>query len=146
MFSTLTGLRGDFFDDLNLLQQQLDDAFGRSPRPAELRSPGGGWPPVNVGVTPERADVYLFAPGLDPAELDISLQQNLLSVTGQRRTVVGDAVRCHLGERFAGEFRRSLTLPDDVDPDRVEASYRDGVLHISVRRREAVKPRRISVG
>jgi HSP20 family protein len=146
MCGTLTGLRGNFFDDLNLLQQQLDDAFGRWPRPAELRSPGGGWPPVNVGVTPEHADVYLFAPGLDPSELDISLQQNLLSVAGQRRNAVGEEMRCHRGERFTGEFRRSLTLPDDVDPDQVEATYRDGVLHISVGRRQASKPRRISVG
>jgi HSP20 family protein len=48
-------------------------------------------------------------------------------------------------ERFAGRFRRAISLPDDVDPGKVEASYRDGVLRVSVGRRESALPRRISV-
>ena len=48
-------------------------------------------------------------------------------------------------ERFEGEFRRVVTLPDDVDPERVEAKYRDGVLQITVQRRESARPRQITV-
>jgi len=48
-------------------------------------------------------------------------------------------------ERFSGGFRRVITLPEDVDPDKVRASYRDGVLHVMIDRREEVKPRRIEV-
>jgi HSP20 family protein len=58
---------------------------------------------------------------------------------------VDEAANYYRQERFDGEFRRVITLPDDVDPDRVEAKYRDGVLQITVQRREAVRPRQITV-
>ncbi len=146
MFGTFTGLSGGLFDDLSRLQRELDDAFGGWPYAAELRAPrSGSWPPINIGATPERVDVYLFAPGLDPNELDISIQQNLLTIAGQRRLERGDETRWYRTERFSGEFRRALTLPEDVDPERVDASYRDGVLHVVVQRRESVQPRRITV-
>jgi HSP20 family protein len=146
MFGTFTGPRGYLFEDLSRLQRELDEAFGRWPLTAELRSPTlGSWPPINIGATPERVDVYLFAQGLDPSELDISIQQNLLTVAGQRRTERAGDAGVFRAERFSGEFRRALTLPEDVDPDRVDASYRDGVLHVSVQRRESAQPRRISV-
>ena len=51
----------------------------------------------------------------------------------------------YLRERFEGDFRRVVTLPEDVDPDQVMASYRDGVLHLAIKRRAAVRPRQISV-
>ena len=51
----------------------------------------------------------------------------------------------HMDERFAGRFRRVLSLPDDIDPESVAASYTDGVLHVSIKRREAAQPRRIAV-
>ena len=146
MFGTLAGFPGTFFDDLTRLQRELDESLGGWPYAAELRSAGrGGWPPMNVGATPERVDVYLFAPGLDPSRLDISMQQNLLTLAGERHVERAEDVRRYRSERFSGEFRRTVTLPDDVDPERVEASYRDGVLHVSVARREAAQPKRITV-
>lgn len=146
MFGTFAGFPGTLFDELTRLQRELDEGFGGWPYAAELRSPGrGAWPPLNIGSTPERVDVYLFAPGLDPSRLDISLQQNVLSIAGERRVERAGDVRRYRSERFSGEFRRSVTLPDDVDPDRVDAAYSDGVLHVSVERREAAKPRRITV-
>jgi HSP20 family protein len=48
-------------------------------------------------------------------------------------------------ERFDGDFRRVVALPEDVDPERVEAKYRNGVLHITVRRHESARPRQITV-
>jgi HSP20 family protein len=51
----------------------------------------------------------------------------------------------HINERFAGRFRRVVSLTEDADPESVSAQYRDGVLHISVRRRESAQPRRITV-
>ena len=51
----------------------------------------------------------------------------------------------HLNERFAGSFRRVVSLPEDADRDGITADYRDGVLHVSVKRREAAQPRRITV-
>ena len=100
---------------------------------------------ITIGATPEQVDVYLFAAGLDPKTLDISLQQNLLTVSGERKAPVMEGANYYRKERFDGPFRRLVTLPEDVDPDRVEASYRDGVLEIHIKRREATRPRQIEV-
>ena len=146
MFGTYTGLQGNLLDQLNRLQRELDESFGLWPQAAELRAPGwGSWPPINIGATPERVDVYLFAPGLDPNELDINIQRNLLTIAGQRRIDRAEDQRWYRTERHSGEFRRAVTLPEDADPDRVEASYRDGVLHVQVQRHVASQPRRINV-
>lgn len=132
------------FDEFRRLQEQIDSLFDSWPGAVGIRSVAPGtFPPVNVGATPDRLEVYVFAAGLDPKKIDISMQQNLLAVSGERAAPQDEAAAYYRQERFAGEFRRVLTLPEDVDPDRVEARYRDGVLHITVSRKEAAKPRTI---
>jgi HSP20 family protein len=132
------------FDEFRRLQEQIDSLFDSWPGAIGIRSVAPGtFPPVNVGATPDRLEVYVFAAGLDPKKIDISMQQNLLAVSGERAAPDDEAAAYYRQERFAGEFRRVLTLPEDVDPDRVEARYRDGVLHITVSRKEAAKPRTI---
>jgi HSP20 family protein len=105
----------------------------------------GTYPPINIGSTPEQVDVYLFAAGVDPKSLTISIQQNLLTVDGERRLITEEGADYFRKERFDGAFHRVVTLPEDVDPEQVEAGYRDGVLRITVKRREASKPRQIEV-
>jgi HSP20 family protein len=134
------------FDEFRRLENQMDQLFGSSPWPAGLRAvQRGTFPPLNVGATPERVDVYLFAANLDPKSLDLSIQQNLLAVSGSRKVEVNENADYYRRERFDGEFRRVITLPDDVDPERVEAKYRDGVLQITIQRRESARPRQITV-
>jgi HSP20 family protein len=147
MFDSLFGsLDTSLFGELRRLDSEMDQLFGRRSLPAGIRAMRRGtFPPINVGITPERVDVYLFAAGLDAKSLDISIQQNLLAVSGERKVPVDEAADYYRQERFDGEFRRVITLPDDVDPDRVEAKYHDGVLQITVQRREAVRPRQITV-
>jgi HSP20 family protein len=147
MFGSLLGsFDPSLFDEFRRLESEVDQLFGRGSLPAGIRAMRRGtFPPINVGATPERVDVYLFAAGLDPKSLDISIQQNLLAVSGERKVPVDEAADYYRQERYDGEFRRVVTLPDDVDPDRVEAKYRDGVLQITVQRREAVRPRQITV-
>ena len=147
MFGSLFGsFDTSLFDEVRRLESELDQLFGRGSLPAGIRAMRRGtFPPINVGATPERVDVYLFAAGLDPKSLDISIQQNLLAVSGERKVPVDEAADYYRQERYDGEFRRVITLPDDVDPNRVEAKYRDGVLQITVQRREAVRPRQITV-
>ena len=135
-----------FFDELRRIEEQMNEAFGRWPWRSGIRSVARGtYPPINVGATAERVDVYLFAAGLDPKALDISIQQNLLTLSGERRAPVEKEVNYYRKERFDGPFRRVITLPEDVDPERVTAQYRDGVLHIQVPRREVARPRQITV-
>lgn len=147
MFGSLFGsVDTSLFDEVRRLESEMEQLFGRGSLPAGIRAMRRGtFPPINVGATPERVDVYLFAAGLDPKSLDIAIQQNLLAVSGERKVAVDEAADYYRQERFDGEFRRVITLPDDVDPDRVEAKYRDGVLQITVQRREAVRPRQIAV-
>jgi HSP20 family protein len=148
MFETMFTSSGpdSLFDEFRRLENQLDQLFGYSPWPAGIRSvQRGTFPPLNVGATPERVDVYLFAANLDPKSLDLSIQQNLLVVSGTRNVETNEKADYYRRERFDGEFRRVITLPDDVDSERVEAKYRDGVLHITIQRRESARPRQITV-
>ena len=147
MFGSLWGsFDTSLFDEFRRLEGEMDQLFGRGSLPAGIRATRRGtFPPINVGATPERVDVYLFAAGLDPKSLDISIQQNLLAVSGDRKVPVDESADYYRQERFDGEFRRVITLPVDVDPDRVDAKYRDGVLQITVQRREAARPRQITV-
>lgn len=137
------------FEDLMRIERDLD-RFVQNGNvvPAGIRSTRPGtFPPLNVGVTPDRVDVYLFAAGVDPNAVELSLQQNVLSVAGRRQseTDAGEQAAYYRRERFAGEFRRVVTLPEDVDPERVEARYRDGVLQVTIQRRETKRPRQITV-
>lgn len=146
MFGSLTNFEGSLFDDLKRMQREMDDLFGQSGWPAGIRSVARGtYPPINVGSTNESVEVYLFAAGLDPSTLDISIQQNLLTVAGERKAEVAENAEPYRRERYSGGFRRVISLPEDVDPDKVDARYVDGVLRIAIRRREASRPRQIEV-
>ena len=145
----------DLAAELDRLQRGMQQAFDISP---SIRGFGrGGFPALNVGVTPQSVELFAFAPGLDAESFDVNLERGLLSVSGRRSTALSDDAaktgdaderaerKVHINERFSGSFSRAISLPDDVDPDGVSADYKDGVLHISVKRKEAAKPRRISV-
>jgi HSP20 family protein len=143
----LSGFQTNLFDEFRRLESELDQLVGRGGAwPAGIRAVRRGtFPPINVGSTADRVDVYVFAAGLDPKALDISIQQNLLVISGQRAVPVAQEGNYYRRERYDGEFRRVITLPEDVDPERVDAKYRDGVLQITVRRRESAQPRQIAV-
>jgi HSP20 family protein len=147
MYGNLFGsIDGGALNELRRLESDIDQMFERwAPATGIRASRRGAFPSVNVGFTPERVDVYVFAPALDPKNLDLTIQQNLLVVSGARPAPAQPEADYYRKERFDGEFRRVITLPEDVDPDRVGASYRDGVLQITVQRREASRPRQIQV-
>jgi len=143
----LSGFETQLFDEFRRLESELDQLVGRGGAwPTGIRAVRRGtFPPINVGSTADRVDVYVFASGIDPKALDISIQQNLLLISGRRAVSVPQDGNYYRRERYDGEFRRVITLPEDVDPERVDAKYRDGVLQITVRRRESAQPRQIAV-
>lgn len=146
MFGNLGSFEGGLFDEFRRVRGEMDQLFGAARWPSSIRAVGRGtYPPVNVGSTSEQVDVYLFAAGLDAKSLDISIQQNLLTVAGERKRDTPEAVNYYRRERFDGAFRRVVTLPDDVDPENVTATYRDGLVHIVIRRRESARARQIEV-
>jgi len=137
----------DLFAELNRMQSLLDQVF---PTPgSSIRSmAGAGFPVLNVGTTPGTVEIQALAPGLDPAKLEITVDRGLLVIAGERASDLpkqGERASVYANERFSGRFRRVVSLPEDADAARVDASYRDGVLRITVARRESSLPRRIEV-
>jgi HSP20 family protein len=135
----------DLFAEFDRLQRDLHGLVDDSP---SIRGLGrGGYPALNVGSTPSSVEVFAFAPGLNPAAIEVNLDRGVLTLSGERPgTGAADArTTQHLDERFAGKFTRVVSLPEDIDPNAVTASYRDGVLRVSVQRRAATQARRIEV-
>ena len=149
LYPSLQRFPGDPFADFDELQRQMERLF--SPRgSSSIRAvQRGTFPAVNIGVTPDAVEIYAFAPGIDPKAFDVSVDKGLLTIAGQRKGSLRDdrkeKLNVYSRERAEGEFRRVVSLPDDADPDRVNATYRNGILHISIQKREASRPRRIEV-
>ena len=147
MVATMLRTPASWLADLDRLQRELDRRVAGFGLPVSIRAASkSGFPAVNVGSTPQAVEVYAFAPGLDPARLEVTVDHNLLTIAGTRELPAPAREQTsYTEERFAGAFRRVISLPDDIDPSRIEARYRDGVLRVSIARRESVQPRRITV-
>jgi HSP20 family protein len=146
----------DLFSEFDRLQRQMASLFGGFP--SSIRAGRlGAFPQVNIGTTDDSIEIVVFAPGINAAELDLSIDKGLLTIAGERKParpdVSGDArsdqtrddTRTYAQERFTGTFRRVIELPQNADPDKVQARYANGCLSISVGKREASKPRAITV-
>jgi HSP20 family protein len=145
MWNTWLGESTSLFDEFNWLSREMDRLFEPMGVPA-LRTAGGGFPTVNVATEEEKVHVLVFAPGIDPASLNVSMLGNVLTVEGRRdMPEVPEGSQAWVRERPFGRFVRTLRLPDDVDPQGVEAQSRDGLVWIQVKRQEAARPRRIQV-
>ncbi len=136
----------DVFSELDRLQRELQQSFGASPSIRGVVR--GGFPAVNIGSTPKSVEIYAFAPGLKQDSIDVQLEKGVLTIAGEREDVAAannGQSTTHIDERFVSRFRRVISLPEDIDPNGVQAKYRNGVLQISVPRVEAAQPRRISI-
>jgi len=149
MYESLLTFPGGLFDELERLQRDMGRAFGTLGLPSSIRAVAqGAFPAINIGGTPSAVEVYAFAPGLDPKKIDVTVDRGVLTISGERATFLPGSDRqrsVYAAERYAGEFRRAVSLPEDVDPKRVSATYRDGLLRISVARQEASQPKRIEI-
>ncbi|WP_198969658.1 Hsp20/alpha crystallin family protein [Xylophilus sp. ASV27] len=149
MYASLLNHPSSLFGQFERLRRELDDVFGVSALPSSIRSVAPGTlPAINVGRTPTSVEVYAFAPGLDASKIDVSLDRGVLRIAGERASGIpadDPKAQVYTRERGAGSFARTVSLPDDVDPAQVSASYRDGVLQVSIARRESAQPKRITV-
>ena len=148
MFESMMSFPGSLFSEIERLQRDVDDWFGRG-MPSSIRSVAPGtFPPINIGNTPASVEIYAFAPGIDPGRIELTIDRGVLTLSGEReptRAAEGQRISVYSNERPSGSFRRAISLPDDVDPAHVNATYRDGVLHVSIARRESAQPRRIAI-
>ena len=131
----------DPWSQLRRLQGEMDRVFSGIERPRAT-----AFPPVNVWSSPDGVAVTAELPGIDPSNLEISATDDNLTLQGERPTPAGEeGVTWHRRERRSGRFSRTIQLPFRIDADTVDASFRDGVLRISLSRPEEEKPRKIEV-
>jgi HSP20 family protein len=149
MTTSLLNFPDGLFAEFERARRDMDAMLGFTGATRGIRAVSdGGYPAINVGQTPQSVDVFVFAPGIDPAQVDITLDRGVLSIAGERQLdLPSDESKgiVYGQERLSGRFRRAVSLPDDIDPNKVSASYSDGVLRINVARREAVQPKRIAI-
>lgn len=107
----------------------------------------GGWAPaLDVHEDKDAYVVHAELPGLKREDIDVSLHDGELVISGERRTEkVEEGVETHRQERFYGKFQRALTLPEPVAADKVKADYKDGVLTITLPKSEEAKPKKIDI-
>ena len=138
----------EILSDIERLQNYLNQA-SRFTEPSDIRAhPGATFPVINVGNTPDTVEVMALAPGLDAKSLEITIDKGLLLISGERKselTELDQRITIYANERFSGGFRRVVSLPEDVDPANVQANYANGLLRVTLSKRESSKPRRISV-
>lgn len=131
----------DPFGEARRLHDEIDRLFGQRPI-----ATGGTFPAVNLWTGPESVAVTAELPGVAPEDVDISVKDDVLSIRGERKAPAIDGeAGWHRRERAYGSFQRMIQLPFRVDPDRVDARFRNGVLEVDLHRPEEDKPRRIQV-
>lgn len=132
--------------NLETIQHQLNRFLEPFTRMADEDLVSGAWvPPVDVAETQEKIVVRAEVPGMKQEDISIEFENGLLSIRGERKLVKEDGVTFHRVERTFGNFSRSFTLPRTIDPERISATYRDGVLEIEVPKKEEAKPKQIRI-
>jgi HSP20 family protein len=146
-------VRFEPFRDVLSLQDRMNRLFDESFRATQRASAddewalGGSWAPA-VDIYEQGSDIVLKAelPGVDPKDVDIRLENNVLSLRGQRK-LDGEVKResYHRVERSYGSFSRSFTLPTVVDQGAIKAEFKDGLLRVTLPKREEAKPKQIQI-
>ncbi len=143
----------DLFKELENLRKEINEAFagfgGRRffdqtflPGPGFKRSPR-----INLASDGDNLYVEALLPGVAVDELDMTVQQNTLTIAGERKIQDGNQAgrTWHRRERGEGRFLRTVELPVDIDPGRVTAKYQDGILHVILPKAEAARPKKIEI-
>jgi HSP20 family protein len=137
---------GSSYADLEGMRRQMERLFETYGDRPIARAGAGVFPAVNIT---EDADAYYVSaelPGVNSADLDLSVTANQLTLAGERKISEEAAdARYHRREREAGRFSRAIALPGDIDPDNVKAGMVDGVLTVTIAKAEKAKPRQIAV-
>jgi len=127
--------------EVDRLNRMFDAAFA-----GESLAHGAWIPAVDIYETAQKdVVVKLDLPGVKREEIKVSFENQTLAIEGERKIEGDVAEQQHRMERGAGQFRRSFTLPAFVDGSRIDANYQDGVLTITLPRREEARPRQIAV-
>jgi HSP20 family protein len=145
----LTSPFTNVFDRMLTMSRAFDQALGSEGTPTWGNRPQFWLPIVDVYETDSAFVIEADLPGVHQENVDISFEQNTLTLKGTRaptlRTPEKGELRVYTAERVSGDFARSIRLPEYVDGDRIEASYAHGVLTITVPKAASARPRRIAI-
>lgn len=134
------------FSELDRMRSQIESLFGRLTESLPTGFGPGVFPLINVTEDKDRLYVRAELPGIKANQLEISATSNSLSIAGERKVAPeNEAASYHRREREAGVFRRTITLPNDIDSNRVEAHYNNGILTVTLPKAELSKPKQITV-
>jgi HSP20 family protein len=142
----------DVFRELDNLRKEIDEAFRgagfRRPFATSFLSPvtARRFPLVNFSQDEEHVYVDALVPGVDPKETDITVLRNTITISGERKPFVereGQIV--HRSELGSGKFSRTLELPDDINPDKISAECRNGILRITLAKAEHARAKKIEI-
>jgi HSP20 family protein len=135
----------DPFRELRRLQNEMSQLMGTL-EPARGPMAAGGFPAVNIYAGHDGIAVVAELPGVEKDDLEVHAQRDTLTIHGTRRPAAEREEAYHRRERRSGVFTRTLQLPFQIDPERIEAQLENGVLRLSLSRPEEDKPRRIEIG
>jgi HSP20 family protein len=142
--------RWDPFRDLGLLQDRMNRLFddaGRGWRADEPSATTTWSPAVDIYETENEIMVQAELPGVDRKDITLSLENNVLTLKGERRfEKETKQENYHRIERSYGAFSRSFSIPAIVDDEKIRADYKDGILKIALPKKELVKPKQIKIG
>ena len=142
-------VRWDPFRDLNMLQDRMNRMFddaGRTWRTDEPAATTTWSPAVDIFETEGEIVVKAELPGMERKDIALNLENNVLTVRGERRFVKETKDdNYHRIERSYGTFSRSFSIPATVDEEKIRADYRDGVLKIVLPKKEQAKPKQIRI-
>ena len=136
----------DPYQEMERLQRRMGRLFEESFGPGMPVWRAGVYPLVNISEDHDHVYVRAELPGINPQELEITVHEGNLILRGERKIPTEEKnINYHRRERESGYFRRVLSLPAPVNPDKVEASYKDGILIVKLAKPEEIKPRVIKV-
>jgi len=134
----------DPFDALFNLQRALEGRLASDWLHDQTTSQGP-FPPINVFQQANDILAIIELPDVDKDSLNVQAKENTIRIAGKKFITYPDDVSVHRRERMSGEFDRTLSLPVHLDPDRIKAEYRDGILALFLPRSEQDKPRSIKI-
>jgi HSP20 family protein len=134
----------DPFDALFRFQRALDQQLN-SDWLEDVTTGSGAFPPINIFQQGSDFVALIEIPGVRKDDLNLEVRGNTLRISGNKMVDYGGKASMHRRERVAGSFDRTISLPVQLDPDRITAECRDGVLALSLPRAEADKPKSIKI-
>jgi HSP20 family protein len=148
MFVTPTRRSLDSMTSLRRLNSVLDEAFNAWPFQSEQNGAlTSAWlPACDVFEDPDAVKIMAEVPGVRPEDVKLSIENNLLTIRGEKKQQAEEKTeRVHRYERSYGTFERTFALPTTVDPEKIAATYSQGILTVTIPKADRARPREIPV-